>query len=69
MFLRNGLPGVTFQYMKTKPRPPQKTPRRDKVRDRQIVRLWATGKYTKPQLGELFGVTRQRIHQILKRST
>jgi hypothetical protein len=35
-------------------------------RNQEIIALFATGKYTRAQLGEKFGVTSQRIGQILK---
>jgi len=48
-------------------RPPQRPPKTDITRDEQIAELWATGKFTLTELGRVYGITRQRVAQILER--
>jgi len=36
------------------------------VRNRELMDMWETGEYTYAQLGEEFGITRQRAYQIVQ---
>jgi hypothetical protein len=37
-------------------------------RDREMVRLYEAGELTLAEIGQRFGVSRQRVHQVLRRA-
>lgn len=51
--------------MSDKPTLKEQIQKMTEERDLEIIKLYATGKFTYQQLAEKFGITRQRVEQII----